>query len=149
MSLLSDVQEFHRKFGIKHGEANVEREMAENRLVHLKEELNEFEQAYNAMYFASDPLKELTPTADMLDALCDLVWVALGTADVFGLPFELAWEEVKRANMSKKLAGDESLSTRRYRRDIIKPEGFVPPDIEGVMKFNPPRTPLKPADPRR
>jgi predicted HAD superfamily Cof-like phosphohydrolase len=68
----------------------------------------------------------------MGDALIDLVYVALGTADLMGLPWEKMFEEVQRANMAKERAksADESMAKtgRGHVLDVVKPAGWTPPD---------------------
>ena len=85
----------------------------------LQEELNE----YNEAVEAGDLAKQL-------DALEDLVYVALGTAYLSGFDFREGWRRVHRANMNKELANPEgdSRSTRDVKFDIVKPEGWTPPD---------------------
>lgn len=67
---------------------------------------------------------------DAADALADLVYVALGTAHFMGLPFDAVWAEVQRANMAKERAkgGDDPRSKRRHASDVVKPEGWTPPN---------------------
>ena len=63
----------------------------------------------------------------VLDALCDLLYVIIGAAVTWGLPLPQAFDEVHRANMQK--------STGEVRPDgkRLKPPGFKPPDIAGVL----------------
>jgi predicted HAD superfamily Cof-like phosphohydrolase len=66
--------------------------------------------------------------AAFTDALCDLVWVVLGTAVEAGVPFNEAWAEVRRANMAK-VGGKLDASGK-----LQKPAGWTPPDIAGVLE---------------
>ena len=143
-----DVKSFHRKFDIEHGEANVDMALGANRLVLIQEEFNEYKEAYTKALAESEGI-DFKPNSEMLDALIDLLWVTLGACDAFGLPLELGWEEVKRANMSKRLAKDASESTRAYTRDVVKPKDFIPPNMERVLRLSPPKMPLKPSGPKR
>lgn len=94
------------------------------RVEFLKEELLEFTQAWDQ--------KDLAGCAD---ALVDLVWVVLGTAHYMGLPFDQLWAEVYRANMEKRLRQEgDPIHKRGAVETIVKPEGWHPPDIEGVLK---------------
>ena len=70
------------------------------------------------------------------DALVDLVYVALGTAHYFGLPFQALWDEVHRANMEKQpwKEGDPVKPRNASGLEVVKPEGWLPPDIEGVIR---------------
>jgi predicted HAD superfamily Cof-like phosphohydrolase len=82
--------------------------------------------------------------AQAADALIDLVYVAMGTAHVMGYPWEELWDDVQRANMSKKRAakdGSDSSSGREPEYDVIKPEGWRGPNtsaILGAHGFTPP-----------
>ena len=58
------------------------------------------------------------------DALADVIYVALGTAYQMGLPFQVIWDHVHRANM-RKVRG----ATKRGNRiDARTPEGWVSPE---------------------
>ena len=79
------------------------------------EELEEYKQAC-----------EKGDIVEILDALVDICYVAMGTAWLMGLPFEKAWKEVQRSNMEKiRQASDRS------EFDVVKPEGWKKPDIKG------------------
>jgi hypothetical protein len=65
-------------------------------------------------------------SADLLDAICDLTYVAVGTAVRYGLPFTQGWEEVHRSNMSKQRKPDD-LRLRDKGPD------YCPPDLESVI----------------
>ena len=71
--------------------------------------------------------------AGMADALVDLVYVAMGTAHMMGLPWETLWSEVQRANMQKERAVRVEQSKRGSTLDVIKPDGWTPPDIQGCI----------------
>lgn len=63
------------------------------------------------------------------DALADLAFVTIGANDVWGMPGDAVWEEVCRANMAK-AGGPKDPKTGK----ALKPPGWMPPDIEGVLK---------------
>lgn len=65
--------------------------------------------------------------AKMIDAIMDIMYVTLGAAVAGGVPIEPFWKAVHAANMAK--------STGPVRDDgkRLKPEGWTPPDIEGIM----------------
>lgn len=73
---------------------------------------------------------------DIADGLIDLVYVALGTAHLHGFPWDALFDEVQRANMSKVRATHAEQSRRKSTLDVVKPEGFQPPDIVGVLLAN-------------
>lgn len=116
-----DVQAFHDKFGLKRPNFPMlpfyHKDLASFRTKFLREELSEFELA-----LAEGDLE------NAFDALLDLVYVAMGTADLMGLPWQKGWDEVQRANMSKKRAESANDSTRGTQLDVIKPENFKAPD---------------------
>lgn len=93
----------------------------------IDEELREFDQAVAA--------GDLPKAAD---ALVDLTYVVLGTAQLMGLPFNDLWNAVQEANMKKVRAtsGADERSKRGHRIDVVKPAGWQPPDIAGVLKRN-------------
>jgi predicted HAD superfamily Cof-like phosphohydrolase len=71
--------------------------------------------------------------AGALDALVDIVYIALGTAWLFNLPFDKAWNEVQKANMSKIRAKSKS-KKRGTAFDVIKPKGWEAPNIERIVE---------------
>lgn len=66
-----------------------------------------------------------------IDGLCDLIYVALGTASEFGIDLEPFFDEVHRSNMAK-VGG----STREDGK-ILKPEGWKPPNLESILEHWP------------
>jgi predicted HAD superfamily Cof-like phosphohydrolase len=76
--------------------------------------------------------KDLNKAAD---ALADIVYVALGTAHMMGLPFDAVWGEVQRANMAKERASgdDDSRSLRKSALDVVKPAGWVAPNHKAAI----------------
>lgn len=128
-----DVGEFHQKFKlplakIKGGERRCQLLGVHDysyRSDFLREELAEFHESWAK-----------ADLAGCADALVDLVWVALGTAHYMGLPFDALWAEVKRANMAKVLRTDGDVTHKRGAVETIrKPEGWEPPDVEGILKI--------------
>lgn len=124
MNLHDDISEFHTKFSVpvSNKPELMNTEMLNFRLKFLGEELDEFEEAHDE-----------GDLAKCLDALVDLVYVAIGTADIMGLPFNQAWHEVHKANMAKQRAEHPNQSKRGTQYDVIKPPGWTPPDIEKVI----------------
>jgi dCMP deaminase len=122
--LFKDVGAFHAKFKLAHygdgaAPSLLDHDVLQFRFKFMEEELLEFEEA------SID--KDLNKAAD---ALADLVYVALGTAHLMGLPFGAVWREVQRANMTKVRASgaNDPLSTRNHALDVVKPPGFMAPD---------------------
>lgn len=119
-----DVCAFHEKFGLLYNgkPRSLDSNTLRFRQMFLEEELSEF-----AKSAAENDLP------GMADALIDLVYVAMGTAYMMGLPWQQLWEEVQRANMTKVRADNETQSKRGSSLDVIKPPGWKGPDIKGVL----------------
>jgi predicted HAD superfamily Cof-like phosphohydrolase len=124
-----DVGAFHERFGLRHlngqdrgGPVEIDEELMEFRIGFLKEELDEFIEASETMDHAG-----------MADALIDLVYVAMGTAHMFGYPWDKLWDDVQRANMSKERATEATQSARGTTYDVIKPAGWQPPRTAGIL----------------
>ena len=97
-------------------------EMASFRARFLEEELAEFEEAMH-----NDDM------AGMADALVDLVYVAIGTAIMMGLPWQRLWDEVQRSNMEKVRAERPDQSKRGTAFDVVKPPGWTAPRVKEII----------------
>lgn len=120
--LIEDVTTFQRTkrtwpSGVSPKPGHVTDRVMSGRLNFLKEELGELETAWHR-----DDL------AEMGDALVDLIYVAIGTALMMGLPLEEMWDEVQRANMDKQQVGAVG-----YKGGLIKPDGWKPPQHESIL----------------
>lgn len=71
--------------------------------------------------------------AGQLDALVDLIYVACGTAVFQGFPLNAAWERVHAANLRKVPALVRSDSKRGSVYDVVKPDGWVAPDLRDLV----------------
>ena len=124
-TLLKDIDSFHKKYKFEKNEKvgiPDDNELVNFRTSFLMEELAEYTQAITKK-----------DAAGALDALVDIVYIALGTAWLFNLPFERAWEQVQKANMNKIRSKSKS-KKRGTSFDVIKPKGWRPPDIEQVIE---------------
>ena len=123
--MLRDIEEFHQVFGLAYDGAprTLPPNLSEFRQNFLVEELREY------VYSVQDGDLEA-----QLDALVDLVYVALGTAYLQGLPFQEAWTEIHNSNMRKKRALRPSDSKRDTIYDVVKPIDWVPPNLRRVLK---------------
>lgn len=126
----NDVGVFHDKFGLANntwdgpGRREVSSELLLFRHKFMHEELDEFWKAWQD----SDEAK-------MADALIDLVYVAMGTAHLMGLPWHTLWEDVQRANMTKVRASPDQPGVRGHHEfDVVKPEGWEGPHTEEILK---------------
>lgn len=88
--------------------------------LHMAEELNEYANA-----FLADDLE------GCLDALIDLIYVALGAAVLHGFDrFDDAFRRVHEANMRKVRCTNPKDSKRGTTFDVIKPEGWKPASLK-------------------
>ena len=124
-TLIKDIDSFHKKFKFEKND-NVgipdDNELVNFRTSFLMEELAEYTNAITKK-----------DSAAALDALVDIVYIALGTAWLFNLPFERAWEQVQKANMSKVRTKSKS-KKRGTSFDVVKPKGWTAPDIEQIIE---------------
>jgi predicted HAD superfamily Cof-like phosphohydrolase len=123
------VGDFHRKFGLPvamEGDSQphiIDDKTAEFRFKFLIEELQELVLAHST--------KDLVGVAD---ALADLVYVALGTSHFYGLPFNALFDAVHESNMKKARAASADQSKRGSTFDVVKPEGWVKPDLGIILE---------------
>ncbi len=64
---------------------------------------------------------------EIADGCCDVHYVVSGTAIEFGIPEDAVYAEVHRSNMAK-----QGGPTRPDGK-TLKPEGWLPPDVAGVL----------------
>jgi predicted HAD superfamily Cof-like phosphohydrolase len=149
---VGDVLEFRRKFGLNYlGRPRALPDDGSKHAQHMQEELDEFNLHHTALILAiqaGDQEKIQEHLAECLDALIDLQYVALGTAEKMGFLtpseatrgiaslYEAGWSEVHGANMEKELAGTPERSTRGDPNDVIKPDGWQPPDHRPLVAAN-------------
>lgn len=129
MSNAEDVFNFHQKFRVPMAPSPclLDADAQKFRVNFLKEELQEFEDCYAAL-----------DTAGCGDALIDLVYIAMGTAHMMGLPWQAMWDRVQAANMTKRLAKpDGSDSKRGNPLDVVKPAGWMAPQYQDLISHTP------------
>jgi predicted HAD superfamily Cof-like phosphohydrolase len=80
-------------------------------------------------------LKTAETAEDVVDALIDLCVVAIGTLDGFAVDSHKAWDEVLKANMSKKTGIKATRPNPLGLPDLIKPEGWVGPSHSNNYGF--------------
>lgn len=106
------VAAFHQKYELHPDPNNPEFQKA--RIAHMTEELTEYVKAVKN-----------EDREGQLDALVDLVYVALGTAYIDKFKFDEAFTEVHNANMKK-----IRQPSARSEWDVVKPEGWQPPKLK-------------------
>lgn len=147
MNDFHDVGDFHTKFGltsvVDEGAypRHPTRELLEFRLNFLLEELTEIVRGAGAYLVGPSPddLQVVLPDTDhwdhaqVFDGLLDLNYVSHGLAHIEGYPWREGWDAVQNANMSKERATETTASERGGTWDVVKPEGWTPPDIDKIL----------------
>ena len=113
------VREFHEKFNVPNGKVPrlLDDKRSSLRYDLICEETNELGDAVIA--------RDLPAIAD---ALADLLYVVHGAALEYGIDLDAVVAEVHAANMRKEGGG------KRADGKILKPPGWVGPDVEGVLR---------------
>lgn len=114
--VMHDYYGFHEAVDEKMDRPGWAAQLLEFRHKFLKEEMTELAEAIAA----KDP-------AEVVDALVDLCVVAIGTLDLFEVDTQAAWDEVLRANMTKKVGVKPSRPNPLGLPDLVKPEDWVGP----------------------
>ena len=116
--MIKDIAEIHALAGVHPVIARLNTaalaQFLEFRVNFLQEEIDEAKNARSA--------------GEMVDAIIDLVYVALGTLDAFQVNTELAWDRVHAKNMQKIPGHNPSRPNQFGFPDLVKPEGWTPPN---------------------
>ena len=119
-----DIAEMHTHYGVKEATAKLDSEKLkaylEFRFNFLQEEINEGKAAI-----------QTGNSEEIVDALIDLCVVAIGTLDAYSVDGQKAWDEVLRANMSKKIGIKASRPNPYGLPDLVKPPEFISPSHQG------------------
>lgn len=144
--MMLDIEAFHQKFGLEYlGKPRMlPPELFSFRSGFMEEELTEWRDEQPKLIDGltggtngeSDHRQIAHGLEQQLDALVDLVYVALGTAYLqFGIEvFHEAWKRVQTANMAKVRAEKKEDSKRDSTFDVVKPAGWTPPDHHDLVK---------------
>lgn len=123
--LVEDVTAFSKKIGLPVNDPDALTSTVEEQDAlwkHLAEETKEFK----------DALRNFC-RADQLDALVDLVYVAVRYSVALGMDFNEAWRRVQKANMQKVRVKSAEESKRGTKYDAKKPEGWTAPDLSDLV----------------
>lgn len=132
-----DVFNFHAKFDLLRFEkpGHLTKEKLSERIEFMLEELSEFVESAG-MELVPDSITTFKvmnrgeqDLAGQADALVDLVYVALGTAVMLGLPWDWLWNDVQRANMAKV----RGMTKRGHAVDVTKPPGWQGPQTQRIL----------------
>lgn len=143
--MFQDISAFHEKFGLVYsGPARtLPHQFEEFRTKFMAEELAEYvtsdpegqKQIISTVLQTMQNVKYDVPSLEkQFDALIDLVYVAMGTAYLHGFAFDEGWRRVHAANMAKVRALKEEDSLRGSTFDVVKPEGWTPPDLSDLVR---------------
>ena len=123
---VKDIAEMHTKFGVNPVIRTLDKEkltaFLKFRIDFLQEELDEMKAA-----LSDDYSKPESRADDTVDALIDLVVVAIGTLDAFEVDSYEAWARVRDANMAKSPGIKASRPNKFGFPDLIKPNNWVAP----------------------
>ena len=99
----------------------------------VREETGELEQAMAEFYAAENKQDEQMARAEVLDAICDSIWVLVGLAKTMDLPVEWGWDEVTITNL-KKIDAELGTVMRDENGKIMKPPGWRAPDMLRIIQ---------------
>lgn len=123
--MMEMISQFHEHFDLAYTGTPrfLDLDLSEFRIKFMQEELDEYKEAR-----ANSDLEK------QLDALVDIMYVALGTAYLHGFDIAEAFYRVHKANMNKIRVSreDDERSTRKNIHDVVKPEGWLPPYLKDL-----------------
>lgn len=124
MDMMELIEKFHLKFCLEYegSPRALPQKLSKFRIQFLHEELKEYRDAVEA--------KDLE---GQLDALIDLVYVALGTAYMHGFDFNEGFRRVHDCNMKKVRALSRLDSKRGSTFDVVKPANWKPPYLKDLV----------------
>ena len=117
-NLIQDVMDFHDKMGVPIY-ATPHFPPTEEMKLRLDFILEEYIEMLTAVGNAD--------LVEFADGLIDMIYTIIGTMLVAGIPAQEVWDEIQKTNMAKEP------SVRREDGKILKPEGWEPPDIRGIL----------------
>lgn len=122
--IFEDIHTMHQKFGVhewmKKASPGKKQIFLDFRMDFIEEEFKETLKAIHG--------QDGYDAEEIVDGLIDIIVVAAGTLDAFGVDGEKAWNEVYKANMSKEVGVKPERPNPLGLPDLIKPEGWQAPD---------------------
>jgi len=140
---LEDIKAFHEKFGLVYNgkPRALPEDMRGFRENFIGEEYTEYRGHGDGLSvtLTFDPQDKANIThhlEEQLDALVDLMYVALGNVYLhgFGPIFDEAWRRVHEKNMAKVRAEKTGDSKRGSTFDAVKPPGWTPPSHTDLVE---------------
>lgn len=133
------VRDFHKAFGHPVDNKTLLSDLLfrEFRISLIEEELEELKTHHRAL---EDLELDTTQSegittyhkAEILDALCDILYVTYGFAIACGLDIDKAFERVHKSNMSK--LGSDGKPVYRQDGKIMKSSNYIPPYLEDLVE---------------
>lgn len=119
-AFVRDINQMHNYFGhhdaVDAMDGDTLDALAKFRVDFIKEEYDELCSSYDE-----------GNAEEFVDALIDLIVVAIGTLDLFNINIDQAWDEVHRANMSKQSGIKDGRPNPLGLPDLLKPNDWVAP----------------------
>lgn len=113
----------------------------EDQLLRFRLIMEEYDELVLAMGFGKvegiyhTPGTNAEVIANIAKEAADLIYVVLGTCAYYGINIPLVWEEVHLSNMHK-VNHETGRVERREDGKVLKPDGWIPPDIHSIIKEN-------------
>ena len=124
---IANVKEFNRAYAVEAPTESYTAMYTQYKLI--REETRELTQAVGRWAdtrYGSEQEHAVRP--EILDAICDSIYVLIGLALKMGFDLDGAFREVHRSNMSK--LGPDGKPIKREDGKILKGPNFTPPDLE-------------------
>jgi len=133
--MVKDIHEMHKKYGvhewvrtkIEEGDAKSLQSFLGFRMDFINEE---YQETLKAIYHDQD-------SEEIVDGLIDIIVVALGTLDAFGINAQKAWDEVYNANMAKEVGVKAERPNPLGLPDLVKPLDWKAPSHDGNHGYLP------------
>ena len=134
-NMVKDIHDMHTKYGVhewvrtkvESGDTESLKSFLSFRMDFINEEYTE---TLKAIFHDEDP-------EEIVDGLIDIIVVALGTLDAFGVNPQKAWDEVHNANMAKEVGVKAERPNPLGLPDLIKPNGWTAPSHDGNHGYFP------------
>ena len=117
-NMVSDIQKMYDKYGFNTYNFSEEKlnSFLDFRVNFIEEELSELKSAI-----------EQRDKSEVVDAIIDIIVVAIGTLHLFDVDIHKAWDEVLKTNLMKKVGEKDTRKNNFGFPDLIKPEGWISP----------------------
>ena len=124
------VEEFNKAYGVKITTKSYASAVLQKKLI--DEEYHELDEAFdNWTSVFYDTPEDAKARKDVLDAICDSIYVLIGLALKMGMNLDDAFREVHRSNMSK--LGEDGKPIKRADGKVLKGPHFTPPRLEAFI----------------